>query len=251
MNNIPDLVLNSEKDQLFASQRYPKPFAFNAEVAGVFDDMVKRSIPLYCDVTPYLGDWALDYYKAGTNVYDIGCSTGTTMLHLSQRLEKPVTFIGIDNSPAMIEKAEEKLRAIPAQHRHHLVCDDVMTQNISNASIVILNYTLQFLPIASRYGLLKRIYDGLCPGGILFLSEKVRFDHPQFQETSTNIYENFKERQGYSRTEIEMKKEALDNVLVPFTEQEHRSALKNAGFHSYDSVMKWNNFMSLVAFKGY
>ena len=107
MNDIPDLVLNPERDQLFATQRYPKPFAFNEEVAGVFDDMVRRSIPLYCDVTTYLGDWALDYYKGGTNIYDIGCSTATTILHLSQRLEKPVAFIGIDNSKAMIEKAKK------------------------------------------------------------------------------------------------------------------------------------------------
>ncbi|SMF76335.1 carboxy-S-adenosyl-L-methionine synthase CmoA [Pseudobacteriovorax antillogorgiicola] len=251
MQEIPRLVLNSKKDELFASKQYPKPFAFNAEVAGVFDDMVKRSIPLYCDVTTYLGDWALDYYKAGSHIYDIGCSTGTTMIHLAQRLEKPVTFFGVDNSSAMIAKAEEKLDHAPEQHRYQLICDDVMNVAISNASVVIINYTLQFLPITQRLALLQKIYDGLCPGGILFVSEKVRFDNPQFQETSTKIYEEFKERQGYSRTEIEKKKEALDNVLIPFTEQEHKDFLGQAGFSHCDSVMKWNNFMSLVAFKGY
>jgi len=251
MDGIPELVLNSEKDQLFASSLYPKPFSFNREVAGVFDDMVKRSIPLYCDVTSYLGTWAVDYYRGGSNIYDIGCSTGTTLMHLSQRLSKPVSLIGIDKSEAMIEKAQEKLTHAPRHHQYQLLCKDVMDVSLSHASMVVVNYTLQFLPVAQRLQLLKNVYHSLMPGGILFLSEKVRFDHPQFQETSTNIYESFKEDQGYSRTEIEKKKEALDNVLIPFTEGELRTSLGQAGFQHTDSVMKWNNFMSLVAFKGY
>ena len=208
MQDTPKLVLSSNKDELFSGKRYPRPFAFNADVADVFDDMVKRSIPLYRDVTQYTALWAQNYYQGGSQIYDIGCSTGTTLLHLAQCLDKPVRLIGVDNSKAMIDKAKAKTAACPDHHSVSLICDDVMNVDISNASMVVINYTLQFLPMVDRRRLLQRIYDGLLPGGILFLSEKVRFSCPQFQETTTSIYESFKENQGYSRTEIEQKKEA-------------------------------------------
>ncbi len=251
MHPRPQLILNNKKDKLFSGKRYPKPFSFNHDVAEVFDDMVRRSIPLYSDVTRYMSLWTKNYYKPNSNIYDIGCSTGTGLLHLAQSLDQTVNFLGIDNSAAMIAKARQKLSQFPIQHSLKLICDDIMNVSITGASAVIINYTLQFLPIADRRQLLASIYDGLLPGGILFLSEKVRFSCPQFQETTTTIYEDFKASQGYSRTEIEKKKEALDNVLVPFTEQEHRENIERAGFSQFECVMRWNNFLSIVAFKGY
>lgn len=251
MPSRPKLVLTSEKDDLFSRKRYPKPFSFNEDVAEVFDDMVERSIPLYSDVTRYTSLWAAQYYQPGSRIYDVGCSTGTGLLHLAESLAQGTNFIGIDNSQAMIAKARKKLKNFPEHHTLDLVCDDVMNMGFSGASVVIINYTLQFLPISHRQKLLANIYKGLMPGGILFLSEKVRFSCPEFQETTTAIYEEFKAGQGYSRTEIEKKKEALDQVLVPFTEKEHHESLSRAGFSQFECVMRWNNFMSIVAFKGY
>ncbi|NRA64902.1 MAG: carboxy-S-adenosyl-L-methionine synthase CmoA [Pseudobacteriovorax sp.] len=250
MEHSPDLILNSARDELFAQSNYPKPFAFNKEVAEVFDNMVERSIPLYEDVTKYVARWIHDFAADGGKIYDIGCSTGTTLLHIAQTLKEPTTLVGIDNAQAMIEKAREKTMRINSQHMIHFICDDVMNIDIKDASAVVVNYTLQFLPIVNRQKLLNGIYEGLRPGGILFMSEKVRASCPEFQETTTRIYENFKETQGYSRTEIEQKKEALDNVLVPLTEKEHHRCLEKAGFDSYESVMRWNTFLSIVAMKG-
>ncbi len=245
-----EIHLNSASDKLFASGRYPKPFCFNEEVAQVFDDMVSRSVPLYIDVTRFTGDWIQHFYQPETAIVDIGCSTGTTTHWIARVLDTPAHFLAIDNSPAMIEKAREKLNQFPEQHTLELRCENVMKVRLPPSSAVVINYTLQFLPVAERRKLLERIYEALVPGGILLISEKLRSPSPVVQELTTFLYERFKMEQGYSRTEIELKKEALDQVLVPFTEDEHRHHLKEVGFEHVESLMKWNNFITLLALKG-
>ena len=249
MQELPKLVLKSARDQLFAGGNYPKPFAFNEEVVAVFDDMVQRSIPLYQDVTQYATRWAMSVCQPGAKIYDFGCSTGTSILHMAQSLAQPMHFIGIDNAPAMIKRAKEKLADRDSQHRIELLCDDLQNISVSEASFCVMNYTLQFVPVGQRQQLLAKIYRGMNPGGILFISEKVRACCPQFHETTTAIYENFKEEQGYSKTEIEKKKEALDQVLIPFTADEQIDLLKKSGFSQIETVMRWNSFASFVALK--
>jgi tRNA (cmo5U34)-methyltransferase len=245
----PDVKLFSQDDHIFAGSSYPKPFAFNQEVALVFDDMVRRSIPLYVDVVRATADWVQHFYRPQTAIIDIGCSTGTTTHHVAHTLHKPAQFLAVDLSAAMIDKAREKLADMPSRHQLTLLCQDIRETPLPRASVVIINYTLQFLPVADRLGLLSRIHEALVPGGIVIVSEKLRSATPAFQELTTVIYERFKGEQGYSRTEIERKKEALDQVLIPFTELEHRQNLMMAGFSAIDSLMKWNNFLTLIAQK--
>jgi tRNA (cmo5U34)-methyltransferase len=245
----PEIKLVSQDDRIFAGSDYPKPFAFNKEVALVFDDMVRRSIPLYVDVVRATADWVQHFYKAQTAIIDIGCSTGTTTHHVAHTLQKPAHFLAVDLSASMIEKAREKLADLPPRHQLTLLCQDIRETTLPRASVVIINYTLQFLPVADRLSLLSRIHEALVPGGIVLISEKVRSATTAFHELTTLIYERFKEEQGYSRTEIERKKEALDQVLIPFTEQEHRQNLMLAGFTAIDTLMKWNNFTTLIAQK--
>ena len=252
MRTTPDKTLLTwlgASDNMFATGEYPKRFEFNDEVARVFDDMVQRSIPLYQDVTEYVCDWALRYYQPGSWIVDIGCSTGTAIAYVGQRLTGAGRFMGIDNAPAMIARASSKLTAFPSRHELRMVCDDLFNVPLEPASVVIINYTLQFIPIAQRRRVLAMAYEALLPGGLLFVSEKVRSTCPRFQETVTGIYEGFKEQHGYSRTEIERKKEALDNVLVPLTEEQQRGLITSVGFEFCESVIKWNNFLSLVALK--
>lgn len=249
-HNPVDIKLNSLSDRLFASGRYPKPFCFNEEVAQVFDDMVSRSVPQYIDVTRFTADWIRHFYQAETAIVDIGCSTGTTTHWIATALEAPAHFLAIDNSMAMIEKAREKLKNFPERHTLQLCCENVMKVRLPRSSAVVINYTLQFLPVSERRTLLEHIYEALVPGGILLISEKLRSPSPVVQELTTFLYERFKMEQGYSRNEIERKKEALDQVLVPFTEDEHRLHLKEVGFEHVESLMKWNNFMTLLALKG-
>lgn len=250
-NNL--LSLETEhRDNLFASSHYPKPFCFNEDVARVFDDMVKRSIPSYQDVSVYLIPWVRSFFQNDTAIVDIGCSTGTALHCIASSLDKKAKLIGFDNSPAMIERANAKLAKnsnFACKHEIKLECADILKTSLPQASIVIMNYTLQFLPVASRLSLLKAIHEALLPGGMLFISEKLRSENPRIHEMKTLIYERFKQEQGYSTTEIERKKEALENVLVANTETELIDSIRRAGFSDCESVLKWNNFASLVALK--
>lgn len=243
------LYLNPDKDDLFDRGPWPKPFVFNEEVVRVFDNMVSRSVPLYHEVLACAVHWARAYVQPNTQVVDIGCSTGTFLELLGRFLKQPTPLVGIDNSQAMLEKAQQKLAQIQHIHPVELICANAEEVAIANSSVVVMNYTLQFLPVQQRQKLLRSIYQGLVPGGLLFLSEKVKSPSPQLQETITLHYEAFKTRNGYAHTEIERKKEALENVLVPLTEIQQRQMLEESGFKQLDTVIKLHNFVSIVALK--
>jgi tRNA (cmo5U34)-methyltransferase len=243
------LYLSPEKDELFETGPWPKPFVFNEDVVRVFDDMISRSVPLYQEVLACAAHWARDYYQPGTRIIDIGCSTGTFLELLGRFLKQPATLFGIDNSQPMLEKARQKLALIQQIHQVELICNNAENCSFENSSVVVINYTLQFLPLQVRQKLLRSIYEGLNPGGLLFLSEKVKSGCPQFQETINRHYEAFKAHNGYAKTEIERKKEALENVLVPLTEAQQISMLQESGFNQIDSPIKLHNFISLVALK--
>lgn len=243
------LYLDSEKDELFEKGPWPKPFVFNEDVARVFDDMVSRSVPLYHEVVACAAHWAKAYYQEGSFLIDVGCSTGTFLELVGRFFKTPVSMIGLDNSPSMIAKAQDKLTDTAKQHRIQLLCENATQFSYQQSSVVVMNYTLQFLPLAQRRQVLQSIFDGLHPGGLLFLSEKVKSSCPQFQETMTQHYEAFKERNGYARSEIERKKEALEQVLIPLSMQEQTQMLLDCGFAFVDPLIKLHNFTSFVALK--
>ncbi len=248
-NLTTQLYLSSEKDDLFDRGPWPKPFCFNEAVVRVFDDMVSRSVPLYHEVVAAAAHWAMAYYQPNTRIIDIGCSTGTFLELLGRFLGTPATLVGVDNAHPMIIKAEEKLTKQKQKHQVELYCQSALDTDFSNSSVVVMNYTLQFLPLPQRETLLKKIYDGLVPGGLLFVSEKVKSSCPQFQETLTHHYEAFKARNGYAQTEIERKKEALEHVLVPLTYEQQIQMLTDSGFAYVDAIIKLHNFTSFVALK--
>jgi tRNA (cmo5U34)-methyltransferase len=244
------LRIGGRPDRLFSDRQYPSPFAFTREVAEVFDDMVLRSIPFYEESIRMLCEWGRRFYQPGTHVVDLGSSTGTTLIALAEAIAEPTAkLIGVDNSGPMVEVARAKFNTSNIGADVEFRQSDILLTEIRNASIVIMNYTLQFIPVAKRPEILQRIHDGLNPGGIFFLSEKIRSGSPCLQEAQTSIYESFKYANGYSDDEISRKKAALDQVLVPFTLSEHFEYLYAAGFRSVEPVMFWNNFISLVALK--
>lgn len=244
-----ELYLSPEKDELFEKGTWPKPFVFNEDVVNVFDNMISRSVPLYREVLTCAAHWTRDYYQPGTRIIDIGCSTGTFLELLGRFLKQPAILVGIDNSQPMLEKARQKLNHLQSLHQVELICNSAENCSFENSSVVTINYTLQFLPLQVRQKLLKAIYEGLVPGGLLFLSEKVKSPYPQFQETITRHYEAFKLQNGYAHTEIERKKEALENVLVPLTLMQQQQMLTEGGFTQIDSLIKLHNFVSWVALK--
>lgn len=257
MKSIPPLsfkepVLSGETDLLFTKDVYPKSFAFDAEVAAVFDNMISRSVPLYREVMEAICEWVFYFYQEGSCIYDIGCSTGTLIEMLLKNMPFPMKLIGIDTSLPMIERAKLKLSLHISNHNQKsevaFLHQDARNVSFMPSSVVMVSYTLQFLPVPSRLRLLKNIKDALLPGGVLILSDKLRSQKPELEEVTSYVYERFKRRSGYSQTEIERKKESLDQVLVPFTFEEEMSLLKDAGFSYVEPMIRWNNFCTFLAF---
>jgi tRNA (cmo5U34)-methyltransferase len=250
MNDHFALPLLGERDQLFANTPYPRSFSFDAEVAKVFDDMIMRSIPLYAEVIRQIVQWLRDFPPpAEGRLYDIGCSTGTTLFALGAALTEPTHLVGIDTSVPMLAQAEEKLGPLRARHHVELRGESALNSRFNDAHLVLLNYTLQFIPVTARLQLLSTIYRDLAPQGMVFISEKVVAESSRIHEAYTRQYEAFKERAGYSRTEIQRKKAALDQVLIPLSLDEQIAMLRAAGFRSIDVVAKWQNFATIIAIK--
>lgn len=239
-----------EKDQVYAQniQEIP-PFTFNQEVADVFDDMLLRSIPFYQQSHDLLINILTKRYQENSLIYDLGCSTGTTLQLVLRALQnKNPRAIGIDESGAMLEKAGQKFSS-EQRKRIQLCLADIEEIELQPAGVIIMNYTLQFLPRHALKPLLKKIHDALIPGGIFFLSEKLSHPHRDMEELKTDLYYDFKRKNGYSELEISQKREALENVLFPLTDKEHLDNLADSGFTQYDQIFKWVNFSCFLGIK--
>lgn len=212
--------------------------------------MLQRSVPMYQECQDLAVHWCTHYAKPSTSIYDLGSSTGTLLLKLSEALESSanIKLIGIDNSGAMLKKAEETLKnsILPCEMVEANLNDKLA---LDNASVVLMNYTLQFIQPSNRISILKNIYNGLVSGGSLVLIEKVKSEVPEVNKTFIEFHHQFKEQKGYSKLEISQKREALENVLIPWTVEQNNDLLKSAGFSTIDLFFKWNNFAGFIALK--
>jgi len=240
-------------DRLFAEER-PRvdDFNFGEATAAVFDDMLDRSVPSYTEIQRMVAELAADYAQDGSSVWDLGCSTCTTFLEIDRALPKDVDvrFVGLDSSPEMLERAKAKLTAAKFARPFDLRCADLnLDLRIENASVVLLVLTLQFVRPLHRESLVRSIYEGLRPGGCLLLVEKVLGENSTFNRLFIKHYYEFKRRNGYSDLEIAQKREALENVLVPYRLEENKQLLRKVGFQEIDVFFKWYNFCATVAMK--
>ena len=243
-------MANKKKDTLFKQSTAPGKFEFNEPVARVFDDMLERSVPFYKECQQMVIDLSLHFAQKGSGVYDLGCSTGTLLRHLVKAIPKAknIHFVGLDNSEAMLKKARSKLKG--HLKRCELVEADLEGDfELTDASVVIMNYTLQFLPPKRRTAMLKKIYKGLRPGGSLILIEKVRGESDDLNDLFIEQYHTHKQSRGYSKLEIAKKREALENVLIPLKPGKNRDLLADAGFRKVDVFFKWFNFAGFLAVK--
>lgn len=237
------------KDKIFRSrQRLITDFNFGRRTAQVFDDMLDRSVPFYAEIQRMIGEIAADFAVDGTTLYDLGCSTGNTLIALDPVIPRDVRFVGVDNSPEMLRRAKEKLREYKGQRPCAFVCADLNRGvQLANASVVVMNLTLQFIRPLHRQRLMKQIASGLIDQGCLILVEKVLTRHPTLNRLFIKHYYAFKERQGYSRLEIAQKREALENILIPYRIEENSELLLSSGFRQCDVFFKWYNFCGMVA----
>jgi tRNA (cmo5U34)-methyltransferase len=239
------------KDQVFKEEiEQASDFKFGANVANVFDDMVNRSVPYYGEIQRMMAELAADHAKEGSDVYDLGCSTGTTMIGMDTLVNPKVRFVGIDDSQEMLDKCKLKLSEIGFSREYELRCADLSQGvKINNASVVVLCLTLQFVRPIYREQLLKNIYDGLNPGGVLILVEKILAEESNFNRDFIKYYYNYKRRNNYSELEISQKREALENVLIPYKLSEDIAILRDRGFINCEVFFKWYNFAGIIAVK--
>lgn len=242
----------NQKDRIFDSDISKMgDFVFDDRVVSVFPDMINRSVPGYGLIVPMIGMLARRYAQKGTNLYDLGCSLGAVSIAMRGAVRADgVRILAVDNSEGMIRQLHSVLDSedSSAGTKIELLQQDVLETPIENASVVVLNFTLQFVEPADRSRLLEKIAEGMNPGGILILSEKIRFQDAWEQELQTSWHHDFKRSQGYSELEIARKRDALENVMKPETMERHRKRLREAGFERTCLWFQGFNFVSMVAF---
>ena len=237
-------------DRIFDVPQTTTDFTFDSRTAGVFDDMVGRSVPFYHEIQRMTTELAADFGVPGTNLYDLGCATGTTLIACEPVVDPAVRFIGVDNSPQMLEKARVKLDALPSTRDRSLVLGDLHEDlRIENASVVILTLTLQFVRPLHRERVVRTIAEGLNPQGALILVEKLTENDTLFNRLFIKYYYDMKRRHGYSEMEIAQKREALENVLIPYHLEENESLLRRCGFSKFQVWFRWYNFCGMIAVK--
>lgn len=239
------------KDQVFSKSLSAIPeFQFDERVTQVFEDMIKRSVPGYDLLIYFIGLYAQVFVKEGTKIYDLGCSTGVATCIMSSVVNSSeVTIIAVDNSRPMIDQCKKNIANIESKTAIDCRQEDVTETSIEQASMVVLNLTLQFVDPAQRIDLLHRIYDGLEPGGILVLSEKVVFDDAFLNKSMIDLHQAFKKTQGYSELEISQKRTSLENIMIPDTIEVHVQRLKDVGFSQVMMCFQCLNFVSFLAIK--
>ncbi|CAM4100575.1 MULTISPECIES: carboxy-S-adenosyl-L-methionine synthase CmoA [Shewanella] len=243
--------MNSNQDTIYAQAcEHISDFQFDDRVAGVFSDMIRRSVPGYGQIINTLGDFADKCVTPNSKIYDLGCSLGAATLSVRRRIEgRGCEIIAVDNSESMVERCKQNLSAYVSETPVDLICADIRDIEIQDASMVILNFTMQFLAPEDRQTLIAKIYQGLKPGGILVLSEKLVFEDEPVQHLLDELHLDFKRANGYSELEISQKRSSLEHVMKPDTLPQHQQRLEAQGFSHFSVWFQCFNFASMVAIK--
>jgi len=242
------------EDTIYTEKDDDEPFRFNDEVARVFPDMLRRSIPGYAASLEAIGSLAARYVRQGTHCYDLGCSLGAASIAMRQGIRaRDCRIVAVDDAPAMVSRcrqiAAEDLARDPEAAPIEVVQGNIRDVTFSNASMIVLNYTLQFLPVDQRDDMIARILNGLNNGGLLVLSEKVVDPDPAMEALLVDLHHEHKRRNDYSALEISRKRAALENVLIPETVSAHRDRLLRMGFSSAAVWLRYFNFVSIIAIR--
>ncbi len=234
------------KDNIF-DKPITKKFEFDEAVASVFDDMLSRSVPFYNEVRQLIISIIISQEEENKKVLDLGSSTAKFLLDLNSQMKTNMRLKGIDNSKAMLQRANQKCQAFGANIE--LSYADMLDYEYKDEDIVVANYTLQFIRPIHRVKLVEKISNSLKDNGTFIFSEKVVFKDKVLDKELIDIYYNYKKEQGYSQYEISQKREALENVLIPFTIEENIQMCKDAGFKKITTIFQWANFVTFVAKK--
>jgi tRNA (cmo5U34)-methyltransferase len=243
--------MSQDTDRIYShSHEQLADFRFDDQVANVFPDMIKRSVPGYSHIIGVIGILAEQYAQPNSHIYDLGCSLGAATVSMRHRISAPgVKIIAVDNSQAMLDRSEDYLDTEDSPVPVETLCADISRLEIKQCSFAVLNFTLQFIEPEKRLPALKSIYDGMLPGAALVLSEKLSFDDRAQDNLLTDHHHDFKRANGYSDLEISQKRQALERVLLPETSEQHIERLKAAGFTQVSQWFQSFNFASFIAIK--
>ncbi|WP_413401574.1 carboxy-S-adenosyl-L-methionine synthase CmoA [Pseudoalteromonas sp. KJ71-7] len=240
----------SIKDSIYASEQQVKDFSFDQNVVEVFPDMIQRSVPGYATIVSTMGKLAGEYAQPNSNLYDLGCSLGAVTLSMRRNIQTDSChIIAVDNSQAMVERCKVHLQGFRSDVPVTVTLGDINELDIQNASVVAMNFTLQFIPPAQRKAVLEKIYANLKPGGVLLLSEKIKAENEQCDSLLIDLHHDFKRHNGYSELEISQKRTAIENVMRPDTLGTHTQRLSDIGFSQTQVWYQCFNFCSMVAIK--
>jgi tRNA (cmo5U34)-methyltransferase len=241
---------NTDYDDIFSKPQRSADFKFGQTVVSVFDDMVVRSVPFYLEIQRMMTEIAQDFATPGSNVYDLGCSTGTTLVNLDKVLSTDINFVGIDESEEMLKKCRSNFEVSGLKRKFELKRVDLnQGVRIENASVVVMCLTLQFIRPLYREKLVKEICQQMNDNSCFILIEKVLGEDSLFNRLFIDYYYDFKRRNHYNEMEIAQKREALENVLIPYKLMENRELLITTGFRYVDTFFKWYNFSGMIAVK--
>lgn len=243
---------NRTRDTLFSAPiEKLGDWTFDDRVAEVFPDMIERSVPGYSNIISMIGMLAQRFVTPNSQVYDLGCSLGAATLSMRRHINMDgCKIIAVDNSSAMVSRCRRHINAFRASTPVEVIEANIQDIDIRNTSLVVLNFTLQFLAPAERQTLLNKIYQGLNPGGALVLSEKFNFSDSIVERLLFDMHHDFKRANGYSELEISQKRNMLENVMLTDSVETHKSRLHQAGFEHVETWFQCFNFGSLLALKG-
>ena len=257
-SNLPKTAI--QHDTLFTTPLdKASRFSFDEQVVACFPDMIRRSVPGYGQVLAMLPLFARRHCKYRqqnaegqrvSRVYDLGCSLGgATMTLAGEFAAHDLQIKAVDISPAMTGEAAKLLSDNYPEHDIEVITADIRDIELEPCDMVILNLTLQFLPADDRVAVLEKIYAALSEGGILVLTEKTHAHDEQYDAWLVERYYDFKRANGYSEMEISGKRNALENVLITDTLDQHHQRLGQVGFARHLTWFQFLNFVSIVAFK--
>ncbi|KAF7787248.1 tRNA (cmo5U34)-methyltransferase [Pseudoalteromonas rubra] len=238
------------KDSIYATEQEVRDFTFDANVVEVFPDMIQRSVPGYATIVSTMGKLAGQYAQSNSNLYDLGCSLGAVTLSMRRNIDKEnCRIIAVDNSLPMVERCQMHLKGFKSDVPVDVQLGDINELAIDNASVVAMNFTLQFIPQEQRATVLEKIYQGLKPGGVLLLSEKIKGENDIKDNLLIDLHHDFKRHNGYSELEISQKRTAIENVMRTDSLSAHRNRLEEIGFTHTQVWYQCFNFCSMIAIK--
>jgi tRNA (cmo5U34)-methyltransferase len=240
----------SATDILAYQAKQPGTWAFDADVAANYDDMLERSVPQYATMREAVTMMATRFAEPQTTIVDLGCSLGGAMAPLLERLRGRNTFLGCDSSMPMLDIARERFADEIDNGSVAIQQLDLRTAYpdvVAGVTLAVLS--LQFIPIERRQQLLRRIWQHTRPGGALIVVEKLLGSTSEIDDHLIDIYHKLQIDNRYSPEEIVQKQHELEGVLVPLTAQTNEEMLRAAGFTQVECFWRYMNFGAWIAIR--